>query len=92
MSRRLTGWIVLLLLLAAWEGAPAAGLVSPRLLPPVYAVLLAGWRLLRSGELARDVAVSSGRALRASRLAARWRWRWGRPRASAGSRRIWSTP
>lgn len=63
MSRRLTGWVVPLLLLAAWEAAPAAGLVSPRLLPPVHAVLLAGWRLLRSGELVRDVAVSSGRAL-----------------------------
>ncbi len=63
MNRRLVSWIVPLLLLAAWEGASTSGLASPRLLPPVHAVLLAGWRLLRSGELPRDVAASSLRAL-----------------------------
>lgn len=63
MNRRLVVWIVPLLLLLIWEGASSTGLVSPRLLPPVHRVLFAGWKLLRSGELARDVAVSAGRAL-----------------------------
>ena len=63
MSRRLVVWVVPLLLLLTWEGASTVGLVSPRLLPPVHRVLLAGWKLTRSGELPRDVAVSAGRAL-----------------------------
>ena len=63
MNRRLVAWIVPLLLLLIWEGASSTGLASPRLLPTVHRVLLAGWKLLRSGELPRDVAVSAGRAL-----------------------------
>ena len=63
MNRRLAAWVVPLLLLAAWEAAPTLGLVSPRLFPPLHAVLRAGWKLTLTGELPRDVAVSTGRAL-----------------------------
>ena len=51
-----------MLLLLAWELVTSSGLVPTRRLPSPHAVILAGWKMLRSGELPRDVAVSSLRA------------------------------
>ena len=64
--RRLGGftpWIVPLLVIAGWEAASRSGWLSTRILPEPLAVAQAFWNLLKSGELARDVAISSGRAL-----------------------------
>jgi sulfonate transport system permease protein len=55
-------WLVPLTLLLVWEALTASGIVPARKLPPPHAVLLAGWTALRSGELPRDVLVSTGRA------------------------------
>jgi sulfonate transport system permease protein len=55
-------WLVPVGLLLAWEALSASGLVPARKLPPPHAVLLAGWTLLRSGELPRDALVSTLRA------------------------------
>ncbi len=64
-SRRLAPlvpWLVPVAILLAWEAVTASGLIPARKLPSPHAVLLAGWALLRSGELVRDCAVSAGRA------------------------------
>jgi sulfonate transport system permease protein len=55
-------WLVPVTLLLLWEALTASGLVPSRKLPPPHAVLLAGWTMLRSGELLQDVAVSTLRA------------------------------
>jgi sulfonate transport system permease protein len=46
----------------AWEGLSDGGLLSARKLPPPHAVAIDFWQMLQSGELLRDVAVSSLRA------------------------------
>jgi sulfonate transport system permease protein len=64
--RRLGGftpWIVPLLVIVGWEAASRSGWLSTRILPEPLAVAQAFWNLLKSGELERDVAISTGRAL-----------------------------
>ena len=61
--RGITPWIVPLLVVAGWEAASRSGWLSTRILPEPLAVAQAFWNLLKSGELLRDVAISSGRAL-----------------------------
>jgi sulfonate transport system permease protein len=64
--RRLGGftpWIVPLLVIVGWEAASRSGWLSTRILPEPFAVAQAFWNLLKSGELERDVAISTGRAL-----------------------------
>jgi sulfonate transport system permease protein len=56
-------WIVPALLVVLWEVLTASGLVPARKLPSPHAVVLAGYAMLKSGELLQDVAVSTGRAL-----------------------------
>ena len=58
----LVGWIVPLALIIAWEALSASGIVPARKLPSPHSVLLAFWTVLKSGELQRDVAVSTLRA------------------------------
>jgi sulfonate transport system permease protein len=58
----LTSWVVPVLLVVAWEVLTASGIVPARKLPSPHAVLLAFWKLLKSGELPRDVLVSTIRA------------------------------
>jgi len=58
----LLSWAVPLLLVAVWEAASASGLIPPHKLPPPHRVVMAGWHMLRKGELVRDVLVSTGRA------------------------------
>jgi sulfonate transport system permease protein len=62
-SARLVPWLMPILILVVWETASRAGWLSTRVLPEPAAVVKAFWTLLLSGELLRNVAVSSGRAL-----------------------------
>jgi len=55
-------WIVPLAIVLLWQAASAAGLVPARVLPAPSDVALAGWKLLRSGELERNIGVSFWRA------------------------------
>ena len=58
----LTPWIVPLAIVLIWQAACSAGLVPVRVLPAPSDVALAGWKLLRSGELERNIWVSFWRA------------------------------
>jgi sulfonate transport system permease protein len=51
-----------LLALLGWQAGCDFGLIDPDVLPSPMAVALAGWRLLRSGELLQNVEVSAWRA------------------------------
>lgn len=66
MSRRLTAgfvpWLLPILLIAAWQVAASAGLIATRVLPAPLDVLAAAWKLVGTGELWRDILVSTGRA------------------------------
>jgi len=55
-------WIVPLAIVLVWQAACVSGFVSPRVLPAPSDVALAGWKLLRSGELERNIWVSFWRA------------------------------
>jgi sulfonate transport system permease protein len=59
----LTQWVVPLLIIAVWQAAASSGLLSTRILPAPTDVLAAGWRLLKSGELLRNMWVSFWRAM-----------------------------
>jgi sulfonate transport system permease protein len=58
----LVQWIVPLVILVVWQAACATGWVPARVLPAPSDVALAGWKLLLSGELARNIWVSFWRA------------------------------
>ncbi len=60
--RRVLPWIVPVLILAAWEYAARAGLLSVSVLPEPWAVIKAAWHLAQTGELWSNLKVSSGRA------------------------------
>ncbi len=55
-------WLVPLAILLLWQVACVAGFVSPRVLPAPTDVAVAGWKLLLSGELVRNIWVSFWRA------------------------------
>src|SRR5207248_11087582 len=55
-------WIVPLAIILIWQFACVTGFVSARVLPAPSDVALAGWKLLLSGELARNIWVSFWRA------------------------------
>jgi sulfonate transport system permease protein len=55
-------WIVPLAIVLVWQAACVGGLVPGRVLPAPTEVALAGWKLLLSGELARNIWVSFWRA------------------------------
>jgi sulfonate transport system permease protein len=55
-------WIVPAAIVLVWQLACMTGFVSARVLPAPSDVALAGWKLLLSGELARNISVSFGRA------------------------------
>ena len=56
-------WAFPLAVIAAWEAASQAGLITPRLLPAPSAVAVAFWENARSGVLLHHMAISAGRAL-----------------------------
>jgi sulfonate transport system permease protein len=58
----LVQWIVPLAVVLLWQAASSAGLVPARVLPAPSDVVLAGWKLLLSGELERNIWVSFWRA------------------------------
>ncbi|MBR1218240.1 aliphatic sulfonate ABC transporter permease SsuC [Bradyrhizobium sp. U87765 SZCCT0131] len=58
----LTQWLVPLLIIVVWQAASVAGWISTRVLPAPTDVALAGWKLLLSGELVRNIWVSFWRA------------------------------
>src|SRR5258708_5248057 len=58
----LVQWIVPLAIVLIWPIASETGLVPARVLPAPSDVALAGWKLLLSGELARNIWVSFWRA------------------------------
>ncbi|NEW93833.1 ABC transporter permease subunit [Rhodopseudomonas sp. BR0M22] len=55
-------WIVPLLIILVWQAACMFGLVSARVLPAPTDVVVAGWKLLQSGDLAKNIWVSFWRA------------------------------
>src|SRR5476649_1371651 len=55
-------WIVPLVIVMVWQVACVSGLVPVRVLPAPSEVALAGWKLLLSGELVRNIWVSFWRA------------------------------
>jgi sulfonate transport system permease protein len=59
----LTQWALPLGILAAWQALSAAGLIPGRVLPAPTDVIAAGWKLLQSGELLRNIWVSFWRAI-----------------------------
>jgi sulfonate transport system permease protein len=60
---RLGQWLLPLAIIAAWQIATSSGLLSTRILPSPTDVVLAGWKLAGTGELARNMWVSFWRAL-----------------------------
>jgi len=63
LGRNSIGWLLPALIVAAWEIASRTGLIAANVLPAPSAVAEAFWRLLLSGELAANIAVSTARAL-----------------------------
>jgi sulfonate transport system permease protein len=59
----LTQWALPVLLLVLWQLASIAGLISNRMLPAPSDVAVAAWKLVLSGELARNIWVSFCRAI-----------------------------
>jgi len=59
----LTQWILPLAIIAVWQAAVSGGLLSTHILPAPIDVVAAGWRLLKSGELLRNMWVSFWRAM-----------------------------
>src|SRR3954467_812409 len=55
-------WVVPSAIVAIWQLACITGFVSGRVVPAPSDVALAGWKLLLSGELARNIWVSFWRA------------------------------
>jgi sulfonate transport system permease protein len=55
-------WIVPLAIVLLWQAAGVSGLLSARALPAPSDVALAGWKLLKSGDLAHNMVVSFWRA------------------------------
>jgi sulfonate transport system permease protein len=60
---RLTQWALPLGIVALWQAGSLAGVIPGRVLPAPTDVIAAGWKLLLSGELVRNVWVSFCRAI-----------------------------
>jgi sulfonate transport system permease protein len=56
------GWLMPVLLLAAWQASASSGALSSSILPNPLDVIKAAWRLTLSGELPSNVEVSAMRA------------------------------
>ncbi|MEN0118191.1 MAG: ABC transporter permease subunit [Agrobacterium cavarae] len=63
VSGKISGWILPALLIILWEIASRAGWISASTMAPPSAVAEAFWRLLLSGELLHNIAISTVRAL-----------------------------
>jgi sulfonate transport system permease protein len=60
--KRVTSWIVPVVIVLLWQAASSFGLLRAQILPAPTAVAAAAWRLTRSGELWTHVEVSAWRA------------------------------
>jgi sulfonate transport system permease protein len=60
---QLTQWALPIAIVVIWEALSLAGLIPLRVLPAPTAVLAAGWKLLLSGDLVRNIWVSFWRAI-----------------------------
>ncbi len=60
--RKLQPWLVPIIVIAVWQIASRAGWLSTRVLPEPWAVAKTFWSLLLSGDIARNVWVSTWRA------------------------------
>ncbi|MEJ0096014.1 MAG: ABC transporter permease subunit [Methylocella sp.] len=56
-------WALPALLLAFWQASASLGFLANNILPAPAAVVLAGWKLAVSGELAKNVGISFLRAM-----------------------------
>ena len=56
-------WLVPVAILVLWQIGAESGVISHRLLPAPSDVAIAFWTMARSGELWRDMGVSTARAL-----------------------------
>jgi len=56
-------WALPVAILLAWEALSLQGFIPPRILPAPTAVAVAGWQLLLSGELVKNMWVSFCRAI-----------------------------
>ncbi len=63
LASNMTGWILPALLVVLWEIASRLGWISANVMAPPSAVAEAFWRLLLSGELIQNIAISTARAL-----------------------------
>lgn len=63
VGQRLLPWLVPVLLISVWQIASSLGWMSVRVLPAPLSVVDAAWGLAVSGELAKHVQISAGRAL-----------------------------
>src|ERR1700733_13619132 len=59
---RVLPWIVPLTILLVWQGASQFGVLGDQVMPAPLAVAEAFWRVMRSGELLRDIEISTWRA------------------------------
>jgi sulfonate transport system permease protein len=59
----LTQWALPAAIIVSWEVASLAGLISGRVLPAPSDVVAAGWKLLLSGELLKNIWISFWRAI-----------------------------
>jgi sulfonate transport system permease protein len=55
-------WVVPIVVLLGWQAGSDLGWIDPDVLPAPVAVAHAGWQSLRSGELLRNVEISTWRA------------------------------
>lgn len=63
LKKNLLPWAVPIALFAVWQLAAQVGWLSSRILPAPSAVLLAGWKLILSGELLENIRISFLRAI-----------------------------
>jgi sulfonate transport system permease protein len=60
--QRALPWIVPAVVLLLWQAASQLGLLQDQVMPAPTAVAMAFWRVARSGELLRDIEISTWRA------------------------------
>jgi sulfonate transport system permease protein len=60
--KRALPWLVPLVILLTWQEASQFGLLAEQIMPAPTTVAEAFWRVIRSGELLRDIEISAGRA------------------------------
>jgi sulfonate transport system permease protein len=62
-ARVLTQWALPAAIIVSWQAASLAGFISGRVLPAPSDVVAAGWKLLLSGELLKNIWISFWRAI-----------------------------